>query len=137
MKVVSRHDLVELLAGDPQFGERPGTEGKSPAKNVAFTQNVWTLQFAFKPVRFIQVDVPDADGRVQPKLVWYLLYHVKNISKVPVKFIPVFSLLNRETGLTYPDQLIPVAIPYIQRREDPNRKLLNTIEIERGYSGWA
>src|SRR5271170_575368 len=63
IEVVSRHDLVELLAGDPQFGERPGTEGKSPAKNVAFAQKVWTLKFAFKPVRFIQVDVPDGEGR--------------------------------------------------------------------------
>jgi hypothetical protein len=141
IEIVSRHDLVELLAGDPQFGERPGTEGKSPAKNVAFTQKVWTLKFAFKPVRFIQVDVPDADGRAQPKLVWYLLYHVENPFADPVKFIPVFSLQNRETGLVYPDQLIPVAIPLIQRREDPNRKLLNTIEIEgeiqAGHEVWG
>ncbi len=130
IEVVSRHDLVELLSSDPKFGERTGTEGKSPAKNVAIIQNTWTLKFAFKPVRFIQVDVPEADGRAQPKLVWYLLYHVQNPLAKPVKFIPVFSLENRENGAIYPDQLIPVAIPYIQRREDPNRKLLDTLQIE-------
>jgi len=141
IEVVTRHDLVELLAKDPQFGERPGTEGKSPAKNVAFTQKVWTLKFAFKPVRFIQIDVPDADGRVQPKLVWYLLFHVENPFPEPVKFIPVFSLQSRETGAIYPDQLIPVATAYIQRREDPNRKLRNTIELEgeipAGQQAWG
>jgi hypothetical protein len=141
IEIVSRHDLIELLASDPQFAERPGTEGKSPAKNAAMVQKVWTLKFAFKPIRFIQVDVPDADGRLQPTLVWYLLFHVENPFDEPVKFIPTFNLQNRESGRIFPDQLIPIAIPYIQRREDPHRKLLNTIEIEgeipAGHEVWG
>jgi hypothetical protein len=37
--------------------------------------------------------------------------------------------MNWETGKQYPDRYIPVAIPYIEQREDPNRPLLSTVEM--------
>ena len=71
-ETVSRHDVVELLAIDPKF---PG------AKNVPFRRDVWVLDFKFKPVRMIWVDIPQPSGRMQRKLIWYMVYSVTNTGK--------------------------------------------------------
>jgi hypothetical protein len=75
---VSRHDVVELLAVDKDFNW---------AKDVDFRHEVWALQFKFKPVRMILVDVPQPSGMMQRKLIWYMVYSVTNTGKtmVPVK----------------------------------------------------
>jgi hypothetical protein len=77
-ETVSRHDVVELLAVDKNFAW---------AKNVEFRHEVWALQFKFKPVRMIFVDVPQPSGMMQRKLIWYMVYSVTNTGKemVPVK----------------------------------------------------
>src|SRR5262249_15994528 len=76
-------------------------------------------------------EVPDPDGRLERKLVWYLIYRVKNTGESPVPFHPWFQLESRDMKpkKAYPDRLIPVAVPFIQRREDPRRPLRNTVEI--------
>ena len=48
------------------------------AKNVYFTKEVWCLQFSFKPIRFIPVDFPNDEGKMDRKMVWYMVYSVKN-----------------------------------------------------------
>ena len=75
---VSRHDLVEILAADPTFGERKQSAGSSPAKEATFRHDIWGLEFSFKPIRFIQVPTPDDEGNLVKKNVWYLVYRVKN-----------------------------------------------------------
>jgi hypothetical protein len=132
---LSLHNLDELLAVDPAFGERPGTEGKGPALNVRVAHDNWALDFTFKPLRYIRVDVPNNQGLLTSKLIWYLVYHVRNPAAAdaaakPVRFIPVFWLQSGDTGQLYPDKLVSVAIPAIERREDPNRHLLDTTQIE-------
>jgi hypothetical protein len=127
---VTRHDMVEVLASDPSYAERDWSKDKSPAKDTVFRRDVWSLEFAFKPVRFVHVDVPTPDGRLTPKLVWYLVYSVKNTGDKPVPFVPRFVLASRDTGnKVYPDRLIPLAVPLIRKREDPSRPLRNTVEI--------
>ena len=69
---VARHDAVELLAVDENFDW---------AKEIPFRHDVWTLDFRFKPVRMIWVDVPGAKGQMQRKLVWYMVYSVTNPGK--------------------------------------------------------
>ncbi|MBN2476284.1 MAG: hypothetical protein JXB62_16850 [Pirellulales bacterium] len=71
----SRHDLVELLAVDAKFDW---------AKDRPFRHDVWTLDFRFKPMRMIWIDVPQAGGNMQRKLIWYMVYSVTN-HKVPEK----------------------------------------------------
>ncbi|HEX4149629.1 MAG TPA: hypothetical protein VHY20_11605 [Pirellulales bacterium] len=131
---LSVHALNELLTIDPNYGERPGTEGQSPAKNVRVPHDNWALEFTFKPLRFMRVDVPGSQGKLVSKLIWYLVYHVRNSAKgeaaKSVRFIPVFWLQSGETGQLYPDKQIAVAIPPIERREDPNRRLLSSTAIE-------
>ncbi|MGA2035043.1 MAG: hypothetical protein ABSG68_22570 [Thermoguttaceae bacterium] len=153
----SRHDVVELLAVDPSFDF---------AKDVPFRHDVWTLDFKFKPVRLIDVDVPQPNGQMRRKLIWYMVYSVTNSGKVmhpvegedktfkvievdrPIRFIPIFTLeahnrLQDETaGFTkaYTDRFIPVAYEPIQRREDPHRHFVTTVQavtIPVGQTVWG
>jgi hypothetical protein len=68
----SRHDIVELLAV-----ERPDVKFDW-ARDVSFRHDVWTLEFQFKPVRTIWVDIPQPNGSMQRKLIWYMVYSVTN-----------------------------------------------------------
>lgn len=125
----SRHDIVEVLASDPAFGERPYSEGRSPAKDTRFEHNIWALEFTFKPVRFVHVDVPTREGRMQRKQIWYFVYRVKNSGDQPVRFIPRFLLESWDTKKTYPSRVIPVATPAIQNREDAGLRLSNIDDL--------
>ncbi|HEX3871444.1 MAG TPA: hypothetical protein VHV77_13455, partial [Pirellulales bacterium] len=127
---VSRHDMVEILSVDPTFGIPPNSPAPSMAKDVRFEHSVQSLTFAFKPLRMIRAEMPNEAGRMQTKLVWYMVYRVKNTTEKPIALVPVFSLEDLDTHTTYADKLIPTAIPLIQRREDPNRRLLDTVAIE-------
>jgi len=126
---VSRHDLVGVLSTDPTYAERPWSKGKSPARSTVFRRDVWALEFAFKPIRFVHVDVPTPDGRMQNKLVWYMVYTVKNTTDKPVLFFPEMVLVTKDSHKVYPSRLIPLAVPVIRQREDPHRPLLNAAEI--------
>ena len=92
----SRHDIVELLEKDPDFGERPGAS-PNLAKDVRYTHDVWGLEFRFKPVRLIEVNVPTPDGRLERKQIWYLLYSVRITSDKPVTFVPRMYLRSHDS----------------------------------------
>ena len=70
---VSRHNVVELLAVDPKFDW---------AKDVPFRRDIWALEFQFKPVRMIWIDIPQPSGYMQRKLIWYVVYSVTNTGNV-------------------------------------------------------
>lgn len=128
----SRHDAIELLAKDPAFAERDWSQDKSPAKDVTFRRDVWSLVFSFKPIRFMRVDVPTPEGRMQRKLIWYMVYSVRNNTDKPIPlFAPRFVLEVKDLHKLYPDRLAPLAVPLIRKREDAARPLSNTIEITR------
>jgi hypothetical protein len=46
-----------------------------------------------------------------------------------IRFFPTFVLESHEYKKAYLDRIIPVAIPAIQQKEDPNRTLLDSVEI--------
>ena len=145
------HDLVELLAVDKSFDW---------AKDVTFRRDIWFLDFQFKPVRYIDVDIPQADGHMQRKLIRYLVYNVTNPGRImhpepdqdgtvrvmpvnkPVKFVPQFSLESQDAAHhVYADHVIPLAMVAIRQREDPNRDFLNTVDMTReipvGQTFWG
>lgn len=152
----STHRLGAVLdqAGDvldwqPNF-LAPNETLRSLASTVDFRHTVWCLEFSFKPVRMIWVDVPQTDGTMRRNQIWYLLYRVVNrgghlkpemnengtfgVSRVddlgePIYFVPEFELYSHEFKKCYADTLIPVAIPAIQMREDQRRKFHNSVEI--------
>src|SRR5262245_38182198 len=49
------------------------------SQTVLLRRTIWNLEFSFKPMRMIQVDVPQASGRMQRQLVWYMVYRVRNL----------------------------------------------------------
>jgi len=101
----SRHDVVELLAVDAGFDW---------ARDVPFYHEVWALEFKFKPVRMIWIDVPQASGQMRRKLVWYMVYSVTNTGNVmrPVPE-PVQEYEGQNGGLNEPKKL--VEIKYVDR----------------------
>ena len=151
-ETASTHDIVEILNGIPNLKWTPKTEPNTQtlremATATVFRRDIWCLEFTFKPVRMMWVDVPQPSGKMQRKLIWYLLYHVTNrgqhlhptahggrhVRNQARRFRrPLHSRVRaRIAGIqkSYLDRLIPVAIEAIRKKEDPNRKLLNSVEI--------
>ena len=159
---VIRGDLLEVSRGlkdqawKPQ--QAPGnTTLVERAKNRDFQRDIWCLEFAFKPPRFMDVDVPAADLSMHRKRVWYLVYRVRNTGgrrtvidpedptkrtvepfETPVRFVPHFVLeslegLSEEEGETayrsYLDRVVPNAMGPIRRREDPARELFDSASM--------
>jgi hypothetical protein len=158
---VSTHDLVEIRANQ-KLQWKPDYLAESDtlfglASNMKFRREVWCLEFSFKPLRMIEVSVPGATGGDQTKLVWYLVYRVRNTGQVlkpvegegniftaavakgaPVRFLPKFILESndltadgRRISKAYLDRILPSAVAAISQRETPGRRLLNSIEISQ------
>ncbi|MBR0225866.1 MAG: hypothetical protein IJL92_07415 [Thermoguttaceae bacterium] len=51
------------------------------ASDLFFEKQIWQLQFAYKNVRTIDVEYPTADGKLQSRRVWYMVYSVTNTGK--------------------------------------------------------
>jgi hypothetical protein len=160
-ETVSTHELVEVRANralewKPEYLAASDTlYGKADA--VKFRREIWCLEFAFKPLRMIEVDVPLPAGGSERKQVWYLVYRVRNTGQVlkpvegeggvytaelakggPIRFIPQFVLASQDRLATgepvskeYLDRVIPAAVAAISERETPGRKLLNSVEISK------
>ena len=157
------HNVVELVPGVPNLKWTPYDVSlsktlHSKAQKVTFRRPIWNLEFTFKPMRMIWVDVPQPNGKLQRKLIWYLVYRVKNSGRhmKPVRqakgsykvqlddnvgnvanntrlhFFPHFVLESHEfNNKGYLDRLVPTAIGPIQKREDPKRRLLNSVQMSR------
>ncbi|MGL4594626.1 MAG: hypothetical protein ACRCUY_07860 [Thermoguttaceae bacterium] len=80
--VANRADLVEVLAQlppvDPALADDVRFNPEMWAKEIRYTRDVWCLDFHFKPIRIIEVDIPNKQGTLDKKKVWYLVYSVKN-----------------------------------------------------------
>jgi hypothetical protein len=149
--------MVELLEfGGDRLKWEPATLAStetllSMAQNVTFRRQIWGLEFGFKPLRMITIDVPRGDGTVSRQPVYYLVYYVKNngrhLNPQPkqdergntlftpepvdhtVRFFPSFVLQAHDLEQAYLDEVIPGALEPIRRREDPNRTLYDSVNI--------
>ena len=62
--------------------EAPATETlHSRAQRVIFRHDVWCYEFSFKPLRTIRLEVPQPTGKMQEKLIWYMVYRVRNLGE--------------------------------------------------------
>jgi hypothetical protein len=68
---------VSRLDWDPHFSPKSYTLREMAAKTV-LRRNIWALEFAFKPLRMIQADIPQPTGKMQRKLIWYMVYRITN-----------------------------------------------------------
>ena len=150
---------VSKLAWNPNFTPKSETIQEKSAK-VTIRHNVWNLELAFKPMRMVYVDIPQTSGKMQRKLIWYMVYRVRNLgghlNPVPaedktykpevvdqvlnagaaapsnaIRFFPHFVLESPEVGKAYLDRIIPAAMPVIQLREMRGAKLYNSVEISQ------
>ena len=147
---IQRGDILEITRGlaDTAWTPKRDSVGGTlveRAKDRIYPRDVWCLEFAYKPPRHIDIDLPGRDLTMRRKRVQYLLYRVKNTGgrrsaapvadpaafaretyEGPVRFLPHFVLESVE-GLAHPegsihyrgylDRVIPEAIEPIRRRE--------------------
>jgi hypothetical protein len=158
---VSVHDMAEIRA-NPALKWQPFSTTASRtlyemAAGAPFVLDVWCLELAFKPLRMIEVDVPQPNGRMQRKLVWYMVYRVRNTGAgltaevkpdgsfvtaeegtEPIRFLPQLVLASQDRtaageplGKAYLDRVIPAAIEPIRLREFSSGRLLNSVEVAK------
>lgn len=65
---------------DPPFTPKTATLAEI-ASQTTLRRNIWNLEFAFKPVRMVYIDIPQINGKMHRKLIWYMVYRVKNNGK--------------------------------------------------------
>lgn len=139
--------------GEPHFDPRSRTLVEM-AKQVILRREIHCFEFSFKPLRQIYLDIPRSDGRMQRKLVWYMVYRVRyrggdlrpaadTIAGVPIYkrvesihydsrlFFPMLMLRNNVTGKEYMDRILPTANQKIKIREQITAPLYNSIDISR------
>jgi hypothetical protein len=145
--------MPELTAKSDTIFER--------AKLITLRRGVWNLEFAFKPLRTITVDVPQASGRMERKLIWYLVYRVKNVGyhmepdpKIDsfghttyevkevnrsVRFFPSFILETHDLdqNTSYLDRVIPAAIDPIREKEKIDTPLYHSANISQQNIPWS
>src|SRR5215212_2332728 len=83
---VSTHDVMEIRSNTavewkPEYLASSDTL-YGIADKTKFRREIYCLEFSFKPLRMIEVDVPAANGRMERKLVWYMVYRIRNTGAV-------------------------------------------------------
>lgn len=71
---------IEGLDYEPKLSPKTDTVFER-AKTVTLRRTIWNLEFSFKPMRMTYVEIPQPSGKMQRKLVWYMVYHVRNLGK--------------------------------------------------------
>jgi hypothetical protein len=104
----------------------PGTIRVDASPLPKDREGIWVLDFAFKPVRLVTVEVPGRGRRT----IHYLYYRVINNTGQPRMFVPQFTLVT-DTGKRYEDIVLPEAVRIIQAREgqDASKQLLGAVEV--------
>ncbi len=143
---------LPLIAKHPELVWQPNFEPISEtlvekSKKVVFRGEVYCLEFAFKPMRMIQVG---------DKLVWYMLYRVRYMggdlqpkpdkdsydneifvypqavsTKNGIVFIPTFVLESLSSKQKYLDQILPQAKALIAQRERVGQPIYDSSEIQK------
>jgi hypothetical protein len=98
--VTNRSDITELLPvlpeTDPALGSEVPFKPELWAKDVRHSRDVWCLQFSFKPLRIIEVDIPNAAGSFDKKKIWYLVYNVAHSGPADLEEKRINSVLGSE-----------------------------------------
>ncbi len=137
--------------GRPHYDPRSRTL-EEMAKQVILRRETYCLEFAFKPLRKIYIDIPRPDGRLQRKLIWYMVYRlryrggdlrpaadelagadvyrrIESVGYASRRAFPLLVLENHVTGKRYVDRILPAAKEKIAVREKITATLHNSVEI--------
>lgn len=152
---INAHPEINWKAPDFKDG-RPYSDPRTRtlaemAKQVVLRREVYSFEFAFKPLRQIYIDIPQPNGRMQRKLIWYMVYRVRYlggdlraapdpateapygrieaISYKARRCFPLLVLSNHTSGKEYVDRILPAAKKLIAQREKLQVPLHNTVEM--------
>jgi hypothetical protein len=87
-------------------------------------EGIWVLEFAYRPVRVIEIELPNK----QRKKVYYLFYRVVNRTGKARPLVPQFALVD-DDGRRYEDLALPTAVQKINAKEDPTIRLLDSVQV--------
>ncbi len=152
-------EMVEIVKGLSDLDWKPNYLAKSRtvferSKLTILRREIWNFEFSFMPVRTVYVDVPQPSGKMQRKLIWYMVYrlrylggdlqpqgtkdawgHVvfdtKRIAREGRFCFPRMLLQSHRYGKTYLDRVMPSARKPIEEIERKGRPLLNSVEISK------
>lgn len=154
--LIEAHPEIEW--GAPQFSDgRPNFDPRTRtlvemARQVIYRREIYSFEFSFKPLRQIYLDVPQPNGRMARKLVWYMVYRLRytggdlrpaadevggkklykrleSVSYDARRAFPMFVLENHVSGKKYLDRILPTAKDKIAAREQITAPLHDSIEI--------
>ena len=74
--------LMELAKGRTHLDWQPSFTAKSRtllarAQSVQMRHPIWGLEFSYKPLRMLEVDIPQTTGKMIKKTIWYMVYRVR------------------------------------------------------------
>lgn len=150
----------ELAWQAPDFPDsRPLEAPKSETllekgSKVSLRHSVYGFEIGFKPVRMIEVDIPQPSGKLQRKLIWYMLYSIRyeggdlqpkpetdqfgattfpapeRVSYNSRRIFPSFVLIEKPTNKEYLDRIIPAAKEAIAAREKVGAPIHDSMELQ-------
>ena len=134
--VTGRADITELLPILPKPSpELQGDMRFNPniwARDIRHVRDVWCLQFSFKPVRFIDVDIPNKEGSFDKKKVWYLVFNVKNLGPAEINNGKIVNLNSSLGSAVLPGDEIKLPV----REDETSKNLPRSAPLEvRQQSG--
>jgi len=158
LEFVANHPELAWQAPDFPDG-RPLEAPKSETllekgSNVTLRHSVYGFEIGFKPVRMIEVDVPQPSGKLQRKLIWYMLYSIRyeggdlepkpevdqfgaatfpapaQVSYNSRRIFPSFVLIEKPTNKEYLDRIVPAAKDAIAAREKVGAPIYDTMELQ-------
>lgn len=142
---------ADFPGGRPSFDPRTRTLIEM-ARQVTLRREVFCLEFSFKPLRMIYLDIPQPDGKLSRKLIWYMVYRVRyrggdlrpatdkigtaevfrrveSIGYNSRRAFPMLVLEDHIRGKKYLDRVLPTAKQRIAVREQITAPLHDSIEI--------
>jgi hypothetical protein len=154
--LIDAHPEIEW--GAPNFTDgRPNYDPRTRtlvemARQVTLRREVYSLEFSFKPLRMIYLDVPQPNGRMARKLVWYMVYRVRYrggdlrpaadmVGQSPIykrveavsydsrRAFPMLVLEDFVADKKYLDRVLPTAKQRIAVREQITAPLYDSLEI--------
>lgn len=124
--------VIKDLQYEPQLAAKSSTVFEQSQKAL-LRRTIWNLEFSFKPIRMIKVDVPQATGRMQRQLVWYMVYRIRNLGNhlKPKGLITEEHLASTEP--VKPDdavlELVNPAVPETADLYEKFKDLTNEVEV--------
>jgi hypothetical protein len=141
----------DFAEGRPNFDPRTRTLVEM-ARQVTLRREIYCLEFSFKPLRMIYLDIPQPNGRMARKLIWYMVYRVryrggdlrpatelvgsaplyKRVEAVNYESRRAFPMLVLEDFVRdkrYLDRVLPTAKERIAVREQITAPLYDSIEM--------